>query len=185
MKNPKLASRYAGALYDFAVETANVENAFHDILHIKEIIVSHHELKTVLESPIIPYDKKKKIINGIFQHHFCCTVLDFLNLIVKKRRTPQLLMICEQFIKIYYLNHNIKEADITTAQPLSEKTTQYLKAVLEEETPYSFIIHYAVDASIIGGIIIKIDDLYFDAAIKTKINKLKREFSQNVYAAGF
>jgi F-type H+-transporting ATPase subunit delta len=112
-------------------------------------------------------------------------VFDFLNLIVKKRRTPQLLIICEQFIKIYYLNHAIKEANITTAQPISEKIAKYLKGILEEDYPFSFIIHFAVDPKIIGGIIIKIDDLYFDAAVKTKINKLKREFSQNVYATGF
>jgi F-type H+-transporting ATPase subunit delta len=185
MKNPKLAFRYAAALYDFAVETRNVDNAFHDILHIKEIIASHQEMKTVLESPIITYDKKQKIINKVFQDHFCEAVFDFLNLIVKKRRTPQLLMICEQFIKIYYLNHATKEAYITTAQPLSKKTAQHLKDVLEEDSSFSFITYFTVDPKIIGGIIIKIDDLYFDAAIKTKINKLKREFSQNIYAAGF
>jgi len=185
MKNPKLASRYAGALYEFAVETGNVENAYHDILHIKELIASHHELKTILESPVVTYDKKLAIIRKVFQHHFCGVVFDFLTLVVKKRRTPQLLMICEQFIKIYYLNHHIKEAYITTAQLLSEKTEQHIKTILEEDYPFTFIMHFTVDPTIIGGIIIKIEDLYFDAAIKTKINKLKREFSQNVYATGF
>ena len=185
MKNPKLASRYAGALYDFAVETNNVENAYHDILHIKEVISSHLEMKTMLESPVITHDKKQKIIKEVFQHHFCDIVFDFLNLIVKKRRAPQLMLICEQFISIYYEKHQIKEAYITTAQPLSEKMVNDIKNFLEKDSPYSFITHLRVNPTIIGGIIIKIEDLYFDAAICTKINKLRSEFSQNVYATGF
>ena len=185
MKNPKLASRYAQALYDFSVETDKVEEVYHDVLQIQKIIIAHKELKTVLESPIISHDKKMNIINEIFQKKLSETTFTFFTLIVKKRRAPQLLMICRQFVKIYYKNHNIKEAHITSAQPLSEKMVHYLKTYLEKDSPYTFKIHLAVDQNIIGGLIVKIDDYYFNAGIRAKINKLKTEFSQNTYAAGF
>jgi len=185
MKNPKLASRYAQALYDFSVETDKVEEVYHDVLQIQEIIIAHKELKTVLESPIISHDKKMNIINEIFQKKLSETTFTFFTLIVKKRRAPQLLMICRQFVKIYYKNHNIKEAHITSAQPLSEEMVHYLKTYLEKDSPYTFKIHLAVDQNIIGGLIVKIDDYYFNAGIRAKINKLKTEFSQNTYAAGF
>jgi len=185
MKNSKLASRYAQALYDFSVETDRVEEAYHDVLHIQEVITAQKELKTVLESPIILHSKKINIINEIFQKNLKETTFKFFALIVKKRRTPQLLMICRQFIKIYYKNHNIKEAHITSAQPLSEKTMNHLKTYLEKDSIYTFKIRFCVDAKIIGGLIIKIDDYYFNAGIQAKINKLKAEFSQNAYAAGF
>jgi len=96
-----------------------------------------------------------------------------------------MLMICRQFVKIYYKNHNIKEAYITSAYPLSEKTAHYLKTYLEKDSPYTFVFHLSVNPNIIGGLIVKIDDFYFDAGILSKINRLKAEFSQNVYAVGF
>ena len=185
MKNPRLAFRYASALYDFSAETGNVENVYHDILHIQEVVSAHKELKTILESPIIPQDKKQNAIREIFQNHLCETTYTFFSLIVKKRREPQLLLICTQFIKIYYENHNIKEAHITSALPLSEKMVQYIKDYLEKDNPYTFIIRTAVDPKLIGGLIIKIDDFNFDASIQAKINKLKAEFSQNAYTPGF
>jgi F-type H+-transporting ATPase subunit delta len=185
MKNPKLASRYAQALYHFSVETDKVEQVYHDILRIEKIIGVHKELKTVLESPIIPHNKKISIINEIFQKNLNEITFKFFVLIVKKRRAPQLLLICKQFIKIYYKNHNIKEAYITSAQPLSEKLVHHLKTYLEKDSPYTFKIHLREDPEIIGGLIIKIDDYYFNAGIQAKINKLKAEFSQNAYAAGF
>jgi len=185
MKNPKLAFRYANALYEFAVESNNVEEVYRDILHIQEVETTHIELKKVLESPIISQDKKLNIIKEIFQKAVTETVFRFFTLIVKKRRVPELLMICNQFIKIYYKNHHIKEAHITSAQPLSEKMVEYIKNYLEGDSPYSFILHLSVNPKIIGGLIVKIDDFYFDASIQAKINKLKAEFSQNAYAIGF
>jgi F-type H+-transporting ATPase subunit delta len=106
-------------------------------------------------------------------------------LIVKKRREPQLLLICNQFVKTYYKNHNIKEAHIISAHPLSEKMVKYVKDYMEEDYPFTFIIHPSVDPKIIGGLIVKIDDFQFDASIQAKINKLKAEFSQNAYTPGF
>jgi len=185
MKNPKLASRYAQALYDFSVETDNVETVYLDVLRIQNIVNLHKELKTILESPVISQEKKQNIIEKVFQNHLCETTYRFFSLIVKKRREPQLLLICKQFIKIYYRNHNIKEAYITSAQPISEALTQYIKAYLEKDSPYTFILHLSTDPKIIGGLIVKIDDFYYDASIQAKINKLKAEFSQNAYAAGF
>jgi len=96
-----------------------------------------------------------------------------------------LLIICTQYIKIYYKDHHIKEAYITTAQPLSEKMVQYIKEYMEKDYPYTFIIYPSVDPKLIGGLIVKIDDFNFDASIQAKINKLKAEFSQNAYTPGF
>jgi len=185
MKNPKLASRYAQALYDFAAEANHIDIVHHDILHIIEVVSAHPDLKTVLESPIIVQVKKQNILREIFQHHLSEITYRFISLIVKKRREPQLLLICRQFVLIYYKNNNIKEVYITSARPLSEKTVQYIKAYLEADSPYTFIFHLSVDPKIIGGLVVKIDDFYFNATIQAKINKLRAEFSQNVYAIGF
>jgi len=185
MKNPKLASRYAQSLYDFSVETDQVENLYHDILHIQEIINNHKELKTILESPIVQQGKKQNLIKEIFENHLCETTYKFFSLIVQKRREPQLPLICSQFVKIYNKSHNIKEASITFAYPFSEEIVQYIKTYLEKDSPFTYKFHLSVDPKIIGGFVIKIDDFYFDASIQAKINKLKSEFSQNPYAIGF
>jgi len=185
MKNPKLASRYAGALYSFALETDNVDNVYHDILHIQEIVSAHKELKTIFESPVVHQDKKQNVVREIFQNHLCETTYRFFSLVVKKRREPQLLMICNQFIKLYYKNHNLKEAHITSATPLSDIIIQFIKDYLEKDTPFTFFIYPSVDEKLIGGLVIKIDDFNFDASIQAKINKLRAEFSQNAYTPGF
>ena len=185
MKISKVASRYAAALYEFAEETQNVECVYPNILLIDDTLSANQELKTVLESPIIPQNKKQKIFQEVFQNRLCETTLRFFTIILKKRREPELLFICKEFVTIYYRKHNIKEVYITTAHPLSDKMKEYLKNYIEKDSPYTFILHCLVEPNMVGGLIVKVDDLYFDASIQTKINKLKAEFSQNDYAVGF
>jgi len=185
MKNPKLASRFAKAIYDFAAETNSIEVVYQDILLVQKVIIENQELKVVLESPIILEDKKQRIFRQIFRKSLSVTTFLFFSLILKKRREPQLLMICREFAQKYYIHHNIKEVHITSAQPLSEEMKQYLKSYIEKGSPYTFILHFSVNQSLIGGIIVKVDDLFFDASILTKINKMKTEFSQNAYTIGF
>ena len=185
MKNPKLAAHFATVLYDFATESNNVEEIYQDILLVQKVVTENQELKTAIESPIIQEDKKQKVFKEIFINKISETTFQFFSILIKKRRVPQMLMICNQFVKIYYVRHNIKETYITTAQPLSEEMQLYLKNFIEKDSPYTFLLHFIVNQNIIGGIIVKFDDLYFDASIQTKINKLKAEFSQNAYAVGF
>ena len=185
MKNPKLASRFAAALFDFAIENNTVEVVYKDILLVQKVVTENPVLKTAIESPIIPEDKKQKIFREVFIKNISETAFKFFVILIKKRREPQLVMICQQFVKIYYAKHNIKETYITTALPLSEKMKLYLKKDIEKDSPYTFIFHFDVNENIIGGIIVKFDDLFFDASVRTKINKLKAEFSQNAYAVGY
>ena len=185
MKNPKLAFRYAQALYDLSVEMSNTEDICNDIKNIQEVVCKNKELKKILESSIISSDKKQNILQAIFQKNICETTYRFFSLLVKKRRETQLLLICSQFIKIYLKNHNIKEAFITTAQPLSDEMVAYIKSYLETDSPFQYLLHLSVEPKIIGGLVIHIDDFYYDASILAKINKLKAEFSKNIYAAGF
>ena len=50
---------------------------------------------------------------------------------------------------------------------------------LLETTAYqSFRMHYAVDADLIGGMVIRIGDRVVDSSVRTKISELSRELSK-------
>ena len=185
MKNPKLANRYAQALFDFSNESGKVEDVYQDICYLQKVYLENYELKIVIESPVISQDKKNNTFRELFENRISEITFGFLRLIILKRREPQLQLIFHQFIQIYYRFNNIKEAFITSATQLSENTFCDIKDFLESQSRATFIIHQKVDPQIIGGIIIKIDDFIFDTSILTKINKLKFEFSQNTYKTAF
>jgi F-type H+-transporting ATPase subunit delta len=181
MKNPKLSNRYAKALYEFSLENDNLEAVYQDIVFIKSVFHDNRNLFVVIESPVIFPDKKTKIFSEIFEDKTSKITFGFLKLLIMKKREPALLQICDEFIKFYYIHHNIKIAWITTAQELEESLVLKIKNILEEQTHATIEIQLKIDPAIVGGFIIKIDDFVIDASILSKINQLKREFSYNIY----
>ncbi len=95
------------------------------------------------------------------------------------------MLIFDSLIMHYYAEHNIKIATITTATELDGALQQKIKSLLEEQTQSTIDLRINVNPSILGGFVIKIEDKLLDASLLGKINKLKMEFSKNIYQAGF
>lgn len=184
-KSPKLAFRYANALYEFAEIEKKTEEVYQDILLLKQIFQENSELRVVIESPIIVPDKKSAIFSQLFEKNLSPITFGFLLLILKKRREPSLMMTLDSFITLYYQAHNIKTATLTTATQLNEILLQGIKETLEKQTQSTIDLQVKEDPAILGGFIIKLEDQLLDASLLGKINKLKSEFSKNVYQTGF
>jgi F-type H+-transporting ATPase subunit delta len=185
MKNPKLASRYAKALYDFASERNQIEEVYADLNLFADTLKESRELQVLLRNPVIEPHQKHKIFESVFNGTMHDITYQFLELLLKKRREPALDTICEEFFKLYKANHNIKTAIIITAQPLSDSLREKIVALLTEQLHATIELHEFVDSTIVGGFVIKVDDYYLDTSVLSKINKLKQEFSQNSFQVQF
>lgn len=185
MKRTKLSGRYAAALHGFSIEQHQEEEVYQDIQLLSTVFKENRELRVIIESPIISADKKVAIFDAIFKGKITDITLGFLRLIISKRREPALMDIYENLIKCYYQTHQIKVATITTATEMNDALLAKIKGLLEEQTKSTIILNQVVNPKIIGGIIIHIDDYLFDGSIIGKINKLRAEFSHNVYETQF
>ena len=85
-------------------------------------------------------------------------------LIIEKDRSKELDAILTYFIDRVKEEKHIGVAFVTTAIEL-DKTTKYKEMEM----------HYTVDASIIGGMVIRIGDRVIDSSITTKLNELKKQ----------
>ena len=65
---------------------------------------------------------------------------------------------------------------VTTAIPLTDDLKSKVLAKAKELTGKDVTIKNIVEASIIGGFILRIGDIQYNASIANKLNKLKREF---------
>ncbi len=185
MKNPKVANRYAKALFDYAGEHNQIELVREELQNIIQVLKENHELQLVLNSPVIAPAKKHAIFSQIFAKDLSDITFQFLGVIIKKKREPAIESICTEYIKLYNQKHNIKVATLTTAQPLSAELSEKIRKILEEQTQATIQVKQVVDPEILGGILIKFDDNYIDASVLTKINKLRQEFAHNIYQVNY
>ena len=173
MSEIRISVRYALSLFDLSIEQKNLEQVHADMKMFTVTCNENHSLMAVLKSPIIDGDKKTAVLEGIFSKHFNKLSLDFMRIIVRKRRESYLLAIALEFLELYKGLHNIVTASVTTAAPINDAAKEQIKKNLEKQTGNTIDLVCKVDANIIGGIKIQVGDKLFDDSIARQLSNLK------------
>jgi F-type H+-transporting ATPase subunit delta len=70
-------------------------------------------------------------------------------------------------------------ASVTTAIPLTNDLKIKVLAKVKELTGKEAEVKNIIDESILGGFILRVGDIQYNASISNKLAKLKREFTLN------
>ena len=102
--------------------------------------------------------------------------MGFLHLIVSKDRYGEIDSILDYFINEVKQVKGIGVAYVATALDLSEAKKKEVEQKLLSTTSFTRMeMHYQVDESLIGGMVIRIGDRVVDSSIRSKLSGLERE----------
>lgn len=179
MNESRAAARYARAILDFAVEKKKTDVVEKDMRSIVETIGGSKELREMLSSPVLKAEAKKKALLSVFKG--CDPVTEgLLNLLFQNRRIN---LLNEVALKYIILNEELKGegvAFVTTAVPLSGDLEKRVLKEVSKITGNKVVLKNKIDESIVGGFILRIGDLQYDASIANQLNTIKREFTKSV-----
>jgi F-type H+-transporting ATPase subunit delta len=179
MSESRAAIRYAKATLDQAIEHKALEAMEVDMRSIAETISESKELSDALSSPIVKSSDKKNILLAIFKDANEITKGLIGVLIANKRIT----LLNEVALKYLIINEDLKGqgvAFVTTAVAL---TTELEKKILDkviELTGKKVVVKNTIDEKILGGFVLRVGDLQYDASISSKLGNLKREFTNSL-----
>lgn len=184
MKIPRLASRYAKALLDFAHEQNALEQVKNDMKFLLNTISQNPDLQIMLKSPVIKSDQKKKVMNEIGNNVHKITA-SFIKLLIQHRRESNIEDIALNFLEQYRAFKGIHLVRITSAKPLSEKLRGNLISKLKSIVGGTVELEEVVSAEIIGGLVIRINDREYNASVKNQLSEFKKNFASNLYKPSF
>lgn len=184
MQNPRLAFRYAKSLIDIAQEMNVLEAVLDDMELIQQICHSNHDLVLMLKSPIVKADKKAAVLHAVLDGRTQQVTLSFVDLLVSKGRENYLPEIAEAFYTQYKEMKSIRTVQLTTAVAIDEQ----LKSLIYDKVAASVQDGHVelktdVDADLIGGFTLEIDNKLFDASIRRDLADIKKQFTKNLYIA--
>lgn len=175
-----IAQRYAVSLFEVSQEF-NIQNEIlNDVKVVKQIFDDNSEFYKILCVPTINKSEKETLLNNIFNERLNIYTLNFLKILSDKGRINCYDEITSYFIKLYNDKNNIKEIVAVTAIPLSDDLAAKLKTKLCEITGKTIVLKNEVDKSLIGGVMLKIDDNQFDGTVKGRLNSLKKALSSQI-----
>lgn len=176
----KLVSKtYGEALFKLAIEENQLDLLEEEAKGVLEVFRSNEELVKVLNHPKISREEKISMIENVFRGKVSDNTVGFLVIIVEKGRNNELEEIFEYFLAEVKEYKNIGVAFVTSAVLLSDERKKQIEDRLLEVTKYvQFEMHFAVDESIIGGLVIRIGDRVVDSSIRTKLNTMSNELKK-------
>ncbi|MDO5606933.1 MAG: ATP synthase F1 subunit delta [Capnocytophaga sp.] len=181
MQGNRAANRYAKALLDYAIEQNKLDEVYADVTLVHNTIKNNKELQRLLMSPIVKTLVKKNVLEKIFTN-VTDEVKGLFRLLIENRRLPILYPITEKFVNQYNTFKNHQIAEVTTAVPMDDELKKQVLAKVETLTNNTNItLVNKVNPNIIGGFILRVGDVQYNASVAFKLNKLKQDFKETLF----
>ena len=170
-----IEATYGDALFELAVEESRVDSLYDEAGAVIEAFNDNPEFGRLLNHPEVEKGEKEGIINNIFSQFVSGDMTGLLITMVSKDRQKKIVDTLEYFRKRVLEYKKIGIAYVSTAKPLTDEQKKAVAGKLLETTGYvDFQMHYSVDESLIGGMVIRIGDRVVYSSIKHKIDELSR-----------
>lgn len=174
MSSLAVAKRYGRALFELALEKNILDQLEAELKEVVKVINENEELKKVLEHQLMSSEIKQEIFKKVYLDSVSSTTLNFLLLILHKRRENALEQIVEHYLNLANEEKGIVRADVKTAIELSPEDQEQLRQNLTKMTGKNLQLKIEIDPSIIGGLVVKIGDKIIDGSVSTKLKMLEK-----------
>lgn len=176
----KLVSKtYGEALFETAMDNRKAEEMLKEIRMVNALLEENPNFDKLMKHPGVPKLEKVQLVETVFQGNVSDELSGFLKIVVEKERYKDL-----QDIFHYYIDR-MKEIDgvgvayVTTAMELTQPQKESVQAKILDTTSYKTLeMHYQTDSSLIGGMVIRINDRVVDSSVRTKLNDLTKQLLQ-------
>jgi len=174
MDQSAITVRYAKAFFSLAKEKNNLNQLKNDVELVSTVCRESVDFIHLLENPVIKQSKKEEIISLIFSDKINRFTLDFLHLVIRKKREAHIPAICRYFLSLARKDQNIQSAVLTTATKTDPETIEKIIAQIEKEMKVKIELSTQIKPEIIGGMILRLDDKQYDASIATQLKKIRQ-----------
>ena len=174
-----VAERYAESLFALASEEDAISSYLDDMKLVDEVLESDPKIVQFFSHVLISDEDKCKLLDDSFSSSINKYVLNFLKLLVKKRRIRYIRDIVKSFIGLCNKKLGIEEGLVYTPYALSDEQLKEVEKAMSEEENKTIVLRQIIDESLIGGIKVQINTRVYDDSIKNKVEKLRSKLLES------
>lgn len=166
--------RYAKATMELAQEDKIEDKVLQSFDSIQSTISNNKDLRLLLSSPLIEVTKKEAVLLEIFEN-VESLVKKLINALAENNRIALLQHVSKEYIELYNSIHHLQSATVITAVEMTNDIEEKVQAKIKEITGFTANLTNQVDESILGGFVLRLKDLQFDASVSNSLNRFKRQ----------
>jgi len=169
---------YGQALYDAAKSLGKIDEIAAELKAVSEVLDQNPLLKRLFLVPTLSAMEKKDSARKIFEGRISQELLNFICILIDKRRIGSWDGIGRQYEKLVWERDGVTKGTLYTALPISEDRLKALEEKTGAMLGKKVRLDSRVDTSIIGGAKIYVDGKLIDASLKTRLENMKQRIRQ-------
>ncbi|MFN4259795.1 MAG: ATP synthase F1 subunit delta [Gemmataceae bacterium] len=169
----RIARVYAEALLQ-AAENKGQADEVQDELEalIRDVFQRDPTYRRLVQSDVMNRDRGEALIRKVFQGRINDLLFNFFLVLNKRGRFELLQTIAAEYRALRDERAHRRRVLVTSAVPLPDEQRARIVETLRSVMFRQPVVDYAVDPSLLGGLVIKGGDFLFDGSVRTRIEHL-------------
>jgi F-type H+-transporting ATPase subunit delta len=170
-----LARAYALSLLELAEKHNAAQTIGQELEEVAKVVDSDPRLHNFFSNPAIGEADRARVLEKAFRGRVSDLLLNTLLVMNRKGRLALLTQISGAYAELLQERQGIIEVDVFVAERLSpdqlEQVRQKVGAALKREA----VVHQYVDSSLIGGLLLRVEDRLLDASVRAQLRAVRRQ----------
>lgn len=173
MSAPRVAARYAEALFELARERHAVDGIRRELEQFAELLEGSPELRGLLERADLPTERKVEALGSALGGAFSDSVAALLAALVRHRRGDLAAQVLDAYGEFADRAAGVVRAEVCTVVPLRNDQRERLLAVLERIAGGEVRLAERVDPAVLAGVRLQVGDRLVDGSAAGRLARLR------------
>jgi len=179
MNHRLIVRRYARGLARAIDREPEFQACLEQLRALAELIKTSPALTYALTSAFIPARQKKQMVEEILKRQdFDPRVARLVRLLTERGKATLLPEILDELPGVWAEERGIEVFEIDSAVDLTEEEKTELQRTLEEKFKRPVQLNFRLNPDIIGGLVLRKGNVYYDVSVRGGLLKLKEIVSQ-------
>jgi len=175
MTERAIARRYVRALFELALEQGAADGVLADLEGMNRKLAAELALAAALLDPRAERSARKKTAAKLTADASSQLTKDFAAFLVDRGRAEVVLLAAEEFADMLREQRNEAVAEVVSAAKLDDEARAALIAKLGSLTNKKVTLHERVDASLLGGMRVKVGSMLLDGTVRRRLAGMRED----------
>ena len=167
---------YAQAILAVASAESNGAQVEDEIYRFSQVIQSSEELKSTLSDASIPSARRQQIVEDLLDGQVTQTTVALVSMVVAAGMGSDIKAIADKVVGLGAESRDKAVAEVYSVVDLSSDQQQRLAAALKSATGKDVEMKIIIDESVMGGLLVQIEDEVIDGTVRTRLKQLREAF---------
>lgn len=165
---------FAQALLALANEKNQAADVARELADLKELLAHNPVFAQFLRDPSVSTAERRRVIDNTLAGKVNPLVLNTLRVLNLRGRLPLLSDLADTYRMLLDRQLGNVHVDVTVAHPLDPQTLDEVRQRVSAALGKNAVVKQHVDESIIGGLVLRVEDKRIDASVKSQLESMKQ-----------